>query len=47
MAMMPTLEERVGERIFSRLKQMNTLLRIEAADFRRTSSGIGNIRRRA
>lgn len=36
--LLPTLEERIGERIFSRLKQMSTLLRVEASDYRRTSS---------
>lgn len=34
----PTLEERVGERIFSRLRQMCTILRVEAADYRRAGT---------
>jgi len=46
-ALMPTLEERIGERIFSRLKQMCMFLRVEASDFRRGySASRGNRRRR-
>ncbi len=45
-ALIPTLEERVGERIFSRLKQMCTILRIDAADYRRAHSARGSARPR-